>query len=174
MYKVGSKATAWFGAFLIVAGSVWLAAINTTTPYWYIVGVMVVIGFGMGCSTTPLTVLVQSAVGWDLRGVATASNSFMRSLGQMVGIAIFGTVFNNSLSRYVESHVPGGWQGGDISNILMSAPGSVPPMVLVHLREGMAHSLHVVFLLILAFSIITLIISTALPSHSKVMAQQHD
>jgi len=60
---------------------------------------MIVIGFGMGCSFIPLTVLVQSAVGWNLRGAATASNTFSRSLGQTVGIAVLGTVFNNAMNR---------------------------------------------------------------------------
>ncbi|RNC63184.1 MAG: Multidrug resistance protein 3 [Candidatus Dichloromethanomonas elyunquensis] len=100
MYKIGSKKTAVFGAVLIAAGSAWLLWVGTGSPYWFLVGVMVVIGFGMGCSITPLTVLIQSAVGWKLRGAATASSTFTRSLGQTVGIAIFGTVFNNTMNLY--------------------------------------------------------------------------
>ena len=99
MYRIGSKTTAVFGAVMIMAGSAWLLLINPGSPYWYLVGIMVVIGFGMGCSFTPLTVLVQSAVGWNLRGAATASNTFSRSLGQTVGIAALGTVFNNTLNQ---------------------------------------------------------------------------
>lgn len=173
MYRIGSKATAVFGAVLIAAGSAWLVLIHTGSPYWYFVGVMIVIGFGMGCSTTPLTVLIQSAVGWNLRGAATASNTFTRSLGQTVGIAAFGTVFNNNLNSYVQNHVQGGWQGGDISNALTSGAGmNIPANVLVQLRTGMAQSLHSIFILVFALSIITLLISAVLPSHSKVMAQQ--
>ncbi len=173
MYKIGSKTTAVFGAVLIAAGSAWLVLVHTGSPYWYIVGVMIVIGFGMGCSMTPLTVLIQSAVGWNLRGAATASNTFMRSLGQTVGIAIFGTVFNNALNNYVQSHVQGGWQGEDISNALMSGAGTnIPASVLEQLRIGMAQSLHSIFILVFAISIFTLLTSAILPSHSKVMAQQ--
>lgn len=99
MYRIGSKTMAVFGAVLIMAGSAWLLLVNTGSPYWYFVGIMIVIGFGMGCSFTPLTVLVQSAVGWNMRGAATASNTFSRSLGQTVGVAVFGTVFNNTLNH---------------------------------------------------------------------------
>ncbi|MCL5058971.1 MAG: MFS transporter, partial [Actinobacteria bacterium] len=173
MYRIGSKTTAVFGTVLIAAGSAWLLLVHIGSPYWYFVGVMVVIGFGMGCSMTPLTVLIQSAVGWNLRGAATASDRFTRSLGQTVGIAVFGTVFNNNLNSYVQNHVQGGWQGGDISNALTSGAGTnIPANVLEQLRTGMAQSLHLVFILVFAISIVTLLISAVLPSHSKVMAQQ--
>jgi EmrB/QacA subfamily drug resistance transporter len=137
MYKIGSKAMAVFGAVLIMAGSAWLLLVNTGSPYWYFVGVMIVIGFGMGCSFTPLTVLVQSAVGWNLRGAATASNTFSRSLGQTMGVAVLGTVFNNTMNQ-----------------------------------KGMAQGLHVVFILVFAISLVTLLISALLPSHRSIMAQQ--
>jgi EmrB/QacA subfamily drug resistance transporter len=137
MYRIGSKTTAVLGAVLIVAGSAWLMFVNTGSPYWYLVGVMLVIGFGMGCSFTPLTVLIQSAVGWNLRGAAMASNAFTQSLGQTVGVAVFGTVFNNSMNQ-----------------------------------NGMAQSLHLVFILVFAISIVTLLISTLLPPHNKVTARQ--
>ncbi|WP_407314298.1 MDR family MFS transporter [Desulfosporosinus sp. SB140] len=137
MYRIGSKTTAVFGAVMIMAGSTWLLLINPGSPYWYLVGIMIVIGFGMGCSFTPLTVLVQSAVGWNLRGAATASNTFSRSLGQTVGVAALGTVFNNTLNQ-----------------------------------RGMAQGLHMVFILVFAVSIITLLISAFLPSHGSIMANQ--
>lgn len=173
MYSIGSKITAVFGAILIVVGAGWLLLVNTGSPYWYLVGVMIVIGFGMGCAMTPLTVLVQSAVGWNLRGAATASNTFARSLGQTVGIAVFGTVFNSSLNSYVQNHVAGGWQGGDIGNAITSGTGAnISASVLEQLRNGMAYSLHSIFILVFVISIVTLLFSAVLPSHSKVMAQQ--
>jgi len=137
MYKIGSKTTAVFGAVLIMAGSAWLLLVHTGSPYWYFVGIMIVIGFGMGCSFTPLTVLVQSAVGWNLRGAATASNTFSRSLGQTVGVAVLGTVFNNTLNQ-----------------------------------NGLAQGLHVVFILVFAISIVTLLVSSLLPSHRSIIAHQ--
>lgn len=95
MYRLGSKAFLVAGSLIVGAGCVWLYFLQMGSPYWYLVGIISVIGFGMGCITTPTIVLVQSAVGWQMRGIATATNSFMRSLGQTVGIAIFGTLFNS-------------------------------------------------------------------------------
>jgi drug resistance transporter, EmrB/QacA subfamily len=173
MYDIGSKITVVLGTVLIAAGSGWLLLVNAGSPYWYLVGIMIVIGLGMGYSSTPMTVLIQSAVGWSLRGAATASNTLSRSLGQTVGIAVFGTIFNSALSRYIQSHIQGGWQGGDISKSLMAGAGTnIPAGVLEQLRQGMAQSLHSVFVLIFTISIVTLLISIALPSHSKIMARQ--
>ncbi len=129
-------------------------------------------GLGMGASSTPLIVLIQSAVGWNFRGVATASNSLTRTLGQTVGIAVLGAAFNNSLNSYVLNHLPSGWQGGDISNALMSASANIPPGVLEQLRSGMAHSLHLVFILVFALALITVLASVTLPSHQEIMAKQ--
>ncbi|MEN6347996.1 MAG: MDR family MFS transporter [Syntrophomonas sp.] len=171
MYRIGSKLTVVFGTALVAVGSAWLLFVNTASPYWFFVGIIILIGFGMGASSTPLIVLIQSAVGWNLRGVATASNSLTRTLGQTVGIAVLGTAFNNSLNSYVQDHLPGGWQGGDISNALMSASANIPPGILEQLRGGMAHSLHLLCILMFALSIATLLASLILPSHKEIMAQ---
>ncbi|MCO7124348.1 MFS transporter [Sporolactobacillus shoreicorticis] len=147
MYQVGSKRTAVIGTILVTLGGIWLAALSLGSPYWYFVGIMIVIGFGMGYAMTPTTVLVQSAVGWSMRGAATASNMLMRSVGQTVGIAVFGTIFNNALS-----------------DEKISSGGSTA----VHL----AHGIHLVFICVFFIGIATLIASLLLPSHQKVVAQQ--
>jgi MFS family permease len=175
MYKLGSKATAVFGSVVIMAGSAWLLLVHLGSPYWYFVGVMIVTGFGMGFCFTPLTVLIQSAVGWNLRGAATASNTFSRTLGQTVGIAVLGTVFNSSLNRYVQSHIQGTWQSEDINSALTSGASSQLPLeILDQLRNGMAQSLHSIFVLIFAVALINLLLSAFLPSHHKIMEQQEN
>lgn len=172
MYRIGSKTTALAGAVAITAGSAWLLLVGTTSPYWYMVGIMIVIGFGMGFSSTPLTVLIQSAVGWGLRGAATAGNTFSRSIGQTVGIAIFGSVFNSTLNAYMQSHLHGHWQGGNINALVSGGGKNIPAGVFEQLQNGMAHSLHLIYILIFIMAVVTLISSTALPSHAKVMSQQ--
>ncbi|MFC5531219.1 MDR family MFS transporter [Cohnella yongneupensis] len=95
MYKIGVKTSVMLGSFVVIIGCAWMADLQLDSPYGYWVGILVLLGFGMGFITTPSTVMVQSAVGWQMRGVATATNSLLRSLGQTVGVAIFGTMFNH-------------------------------------------------------------------------------
>lgn len=94
MYRLGIKASVVFGAAVVLGGAVWLASMAADSPSWFWIGIMAIIGFGMGFCTTPATVMIQSSVGWETRGVATSTNSLLRSLGQTIGVAVFGTIFN--------------------------------------------------------------------------------
>src|SRR5690606_23780302 len=58
---------------------------------------MVLIGLGMG-PTFPLYILVvQNAARSQEVGAATAGSIFSRSMGQVIGLALFGSVFAMSL-----------------------------------------------------------------------------
>lgn len=93
MYRVGVKASIVFGSSLVMAGSIWLIALQMNSPYVFWIGILGLIGLGMGFVATPSTVVVQSVVGWEKRGVK-ASSMLARALGQTVGIAVFGTIYN--------------------------------------------------------------------------------
>lgn len=174
MYKIGSKFTAILGSVLIALGGTWLLAVELNSPYWYFVGIMCVIGLGMGYAMTPTTVLVQSAVGWQMRGAATASNSFTRSIGQTVGIAVFGTIFNNSLIQSGKEHSNAGWGGeGNIGDILNSdIINTLPSDAISMIHNALAQGMHLVFILVFIIGIANLLVTLFLPSHKKVMEQQ--
>jgi hypothetical protein len=53
-----------------------------------------VIGLGMGLTAAPTLIAAQSSVGWSERGVVTANNIFLRSLGSALGAAVFGAIAN--------------------------------------------------------------------------------
>ncbi len=99
MYRLGAKAFMVTGAIIVTAGSLWLSTIQLGSPYWVLVLILILIGFGMGCMTTPSMVLIQTAVDWQLRGVATSTNSLMNAFGQTLGVAVFGTVFNSAVTQ---------------------------------------------------------------------------
>ncbi len=143
LYRIGSKATVIIGAFAIVAGSLWLATLHLDSPYWHMIGFLILIGYGMGHVATPATVLVQSSVSWEWRGAATASNTLMLSLGQTVGIAVFGSVLNASIS------------GSGQSSSAQFADG-----------------LQAIFVLGFGISLLVLLTVLFLPSHRKIMEQQ--
>jgi EmrB/QacA subfamily drug resistance transporter len=108
MYRLGSKTIVTTGSIVLIAGTAWLLALRLDSPTVYWTGILSVIGFGMGCLTTPATVLIQSAVGWGLRGVATSTNALMRTLGQTVGVAVFGTLFNSFLVTHAKPELARG------------------------------------------------------------------
>lgn len=56
----------------------------------------VFLGLGMGFIMQTVTVSVQNAFSAELRGVATSSTQFFRSIGGTLGTTILGVVLNNS------------------------------------------------------------------------------
>lgn len=66
---------------------------------------MIIIGLGMGSLMPLLTIAAQSAVGHDMRGVATSTTQFTRSIGGTVGVAIMGVLMTNQMTKGIEDIV---------------------------------------------------------------------
>jgi EmrB/QacA subfamily drug resistance transporter len=49
-------------------------------------------GSGLGFASTALIIAVQTSVGWEMRGVATASSMFFRTIGGALGVGVMGGV----------------------------------------------------------------------------------
>ena len=69
------------------------------TSVWQVAATCLVIGLGMGLTVSPTLISAQSSVGWRERGVVTANNLFLRSLGSALGIAGFGALANAVVGR---------------------------------------------------------------------------
>ncbi|MEX2584200.1 MAG: MDR family MFS transporter [Gemmatimonadota bacterium] len=68
---------------------------------------MILIGFGMGPTLPLYTLLVQNAARPHEIGVVTSGSIFARSLGQVIGIALFGTLFAATLTSSVAERSTG-------------------------------------------------------------------
>lgn len=62
-------------------------------------------GFGMGLINLTSIALVQDSVEWSMRGSATASNIFARSLGNTLGATVLGAILNAGISHYATGDV---------------------------------------------------------------------
>jgi EmrB/QacA subfamily drug resistance transporter len=56
-------------------------------------------GIGLGFTAPALLIAVQTSVGWELRGVATASNMFFRTIGGALGVGLMGGVLVSQLLK---------------------------------------------------------------------------
>ena len=72
--RIGFRDTALIGTVFVVAGAVFTALLTAHSPIWVAGAAALVLGFGLGLTTSPTIVAVQSVVGWDRRGVVTAAN----------------------------------------------------------------------------------------------------
>src|SRR5690606_15728304 len=95
--RIGFRNTAIIGTVIIILSSVAFLMLPFDTPVWLLVIDQIMIGFGLGFLSTPTLVGVQSIVPWGKRGVVTGSNMFSRYLGQSIGAAILGGIFNMAM-----------------------------------------------------------------------------
>ncbi|MFD6443120.1 MFS transporter, partial [Peribacillus sp. NPDC060186] len=123
------------------------------------------VGVGMGLTSTSFIVVIQKTVSWERRGIATASNMFMRNLGNTVGVALLGGIMNTRLQAYLNEHAPA--NSGvtiDTANKLLNSEerALLPETVVEVLQEGLTLSLHTIYLIVLVFSVISFILLTRL------------
>lgn len=95
--RLGYRDTALIGALLMMAGVAGFTLLPSAPPVWLVIADQVVLGAGFGMFSTPLLVGVQSIVPWHERGVTTSANMWSRYLGQSLGAAIVGAIFNSGM-----------------------------------------------------------------------------
>lgn len=96
--RIGFRNTALIGGLLVVLGSGSMLWLGPDSPVLLVALPCLVVGAGLGFSSVPTLVAVQSAVSWDRRGVATGTVMFSRNIGAAVGAALFGAVANAVLA----------------------------------------------------------------------------
>lgn len=163
--RFGYRLTAVVGALLVAIGVGLVTLLQGGSTLPYIVVAMLVIGTGLGLMSTVFIISVQNAVPWNVRGVATASTQFFRTIGGTVGVALMGTILNLQMAsrfapifaRYpaVVAHLP---KNIAPSNVLLTPDvrQSLPVDFLNQLQTALAQSLSWVYALMFALALIGL------------------
>ena len=132
----------------IIAGGVLVAMLDAGSSIWSAAFAAFVLGLGLGLSSSPTLVAVQSVVGWDRRGVVTATNLFSRSLGSAVGAAVFGAIANATLaSRFASPPAEVAGQlppSVDATSLVLGGHTDNSP-VATFVRGALADATHYVF-----------------------------
>ncbi|MHB1132599.1 MAG: MDR family MFS transporter [Chloroflexota bacterium] len=144
----GYRPAVLLGTGFILLGAVGAAAGDIALEQAYLMAAMFVIGLGMGFSATTFMVAVQSAVGWEERGSATAFIQFMRSIGGAVAVALLGTLLNSKISEGL-LQLGADFALRDVASIsALLEPGArslLAPAVVDSLRSLLASSLQQVY-----------------------------
>ncbi|WP_261133806.1 MDR family MFS transporter [Bacillus sp. Marseille-Q3570] len=169
--KLGFRTVALGGGIALVLGSLFFVALDPVKgPIWAAIGSFI-IGVGMGLSTTTFIVSIQSSVNWEKRGVATASNMFMRILGSAIGATLLGGILNNRLQNYLEEHGANldDSLSIDAANILLekSQREKLSPETLEILQEGLTFSLDSVYIGVCILAIISFLLIAFLPKKDE-------
>ncbi len=159
MARTTYRLVAVLGGLCLLTSCLILVALKPADgPVWASLGSLV-IGIGMGFSSTVFIVSVQASVPWRQRGAATSSTMFLRFIGQSIGAAGCGAVLNATMVSIDPT-------AADAVDRLLNAAGraAMMPTELVHLTDVVARSLHNAYLLASVFALASLLIAMRLPA----------
>ena len=94
------------GGIVALTAAAALTQITADTPRWLLSLTLFGFGLGLGPAQGMFTLAIQSAVGHDRVGVATASAQFCRQIGATIGVAMFGALLTHHLSGALTVRVP--------------------------------------------------------------------
>ncbi|MCI0756730.1 MDR family MFS transporter [Teichococcus vastitatis] len=162
--RFGLRGTLLLGAALLPVGAVaFLLLTPGMSPVVAGLGSLVM-GLGMGFLSTAAIVIIQSSVGWEERGAATASNIFSRNLGSTLGATVLGAVLNLGLQQ----------QGGasavtpeQVRQLLEGATGMLADPAV---QQALDHSLHLTFWGVFGIAALTLAAAALVPRISLQQA----
>ncbi|WP_178024168.1 MDR family MFS transporter [uncultured Paenibacillus sp.] len=171
----GSRYTSLIGMVIIALGAAGLATIHEATPIWPLLIFNALYGIGFGFSFTVFTIIAQSSVGYNLRGASTALNSFVKSIGQTIGVTAFGTLINLHIAAQTKNGTAAGIpiSQDDIDQLL--SPEKVhllAPELWGELKQVLAQSLHTLFIVMAVIAAVGIV--CALGLRNRAPGQEED
>jgi hypothetical protein len=94
-----------FGSGLAAAAMLLLSRITADTDLVLVMGLMLLVGYGLGNCMQPLLLILQSSVPPRDIGVATASATFFRQIGGTIGVAIFISLLFSTVGGNIHNAV---------------------------------------------------------------------
>ncbi len=168
--KIGFRNTELIGISLAILACVGFLCIPQPQPIYWIVIDLILLGAGFGLLSTPTIVGIQSVVDWEQRGVVTGANQFGRYLGQSLGAAICGAIFNASYSS--ELHHSGLMDTQKIKNVLeILSSSTVSDSIKQAIKSAINVATQHIFLGMIIFGLLTFSVVWIVPKQLKKITQ---
>jgi hypothetical protein len=124
------------GMGVMTLGMFLLFTMQIDTPRWQTIAYMLVLGLGMGVGFPLFTLAVQNAFPNQRVGVVTATLQVFRSIGSTVGVAVLGTMVNNTtqdhfVPPFTQLMQQAGVPLNFIQELVSGLAGNLNPQVLV-------------------------------------------
>jgi MFS family permease len=108
LYRIfGIRTTVRVGSFIFPLGALFLLFLTSDSGLVLASVGSFLMGFGMGIISITGIVLVQESVEWSMRGSATSSIIFSRSLGNTLGATALGAVLSVGIKHYGSGELAG-------------------------------------------------------------------
>ncbi len=169
--RIGFRDTALAGAVLVVLGAFGFLLLPYPGSAWVVALDQAVLGAGFGLLSTPLLVGLQSAVPWQQRGVATSANMFSRYLGQTLGAAMFGAIFNAGIASEL-ARAPATLSATlphDVNAVIGALHGhGLKDATDQYLRHAMFTATHHIYVGVALVALVVLVVVMLTPRHFPV------
>ena len=152
------------GTAMIAIGLWLLSTMGVGTSFAESSVYMFILGLGIGMIIQVMVLAVQNSVDHRDLGTATATESFIRSMGGAFGVAVFGAILTNRLTHDLQRLLPPGSSVNPGS--LTGSPAAIaklPPSVHDAVILSLANALHVVFLAAVPLTIAAFVVTWFLP-----------
>lgn len=160
--KHGAKAVLLISAAILLVSTFPLAILGVNTSIFMVLIYVFIMGVGFGGAFTTLTIIIQESADYNRRGAATAANSLVRTLGQTIGVSIFGSIFNFFIVEYFLGR---GIKGVDPSNLYQAVSGQ-PLLTEEQIRLSLTSSLHVLFFILISLAALSFLLTVILPKNA--------
>jgi len=144
------------GCLLCGVGSGLLYLITADYSYGLLCIYVILIGFGIGFLLQTLLIITQFSVQKKDMAVGTATNSFVRTMGGVIGVTILGAVLNASLKKNLDANLVLAAQGGH------AAISALPSAVQTQIYDAYVDALRLVFISSVPVAGLALILSFAI------------
>lgn len=161
--RYGERVVIGLSTLILLLSCALLPTLGLKSPLYLVIIYALIMGFGFGGAFTTLTIVVQASVSYNIRGAATASNSLLRTIGQTIGVSIFGGIFNLNIINYFN----GVGIKGVKPNNLYSSTGATHGLSPEAVRLSLNSAIHIVFIALIVIAVVCLTLSLMLSSELK-------
>ncbi|MFL5896683.1 MAG: MDR family MFS transporter [Thermoleophilaceae bacterium] len=154
------------GTALLTLGMFLLSRLDAGTSHVLSSLYMVVVGVALGLVFQVVVLVAQNSAPPRDVGVATSTNTFFRTIGGSIGVAVFGAIFSSRLGHELVARLPRSALAGFDPHSLQAAPARIralPPQVRHGFMDAFAASLSTVFLVGMALAAVSFFWTLLLP-----------
>ena len=161
--RVGEKKILQICTCIMLISSCLLLTVRSVSSLPLIITIVFIMGYGAGALFTIVTIVAQMGAEESMRGVATSTNSLIRTLGQTIGVSVFGAILNSGIAMYFKDKDIKGINSNNIftsidNNIITAVDGS----------NAVFNGIHFIIMAMIVVAIIGLIVTFLLPKKSVV------
>lgn len=162
--RYGGKPVMLVSNALLMVSTLLLSTLGVATSILLVLIYVFLLGIAFGGASTASTIMIQDSADYSKRGSAVAANTLLRTLGQTIGISIFGNIFNSNITSFFTKQ---GIAGINPSNLYQSSVSDTA-ISAEQIALSLNSSIHVLFIAFVIISCLSFALSVMMPGPKEL------